>query len=145
MKYPLYIISAAAALFSLTACSDVLDKHSSAYDSDGYYRSDAGLDEGVTAIYRIVPFAQNWDVPPTMVQDIYTANGLQETENRTIGAGGGLTRDLSILTGPDTGALLPELMQCLKAQKAMTKKCRPTTAVVKPKQKCSALMLTTTW
>ena len=93
MKYPLYIISAAAALFSLTACSDVLDKHSSAYDSDGYYRSDAGLDEGVTAIYRIVPFAQNWDVPPTMVQDIYTAYGLQETENRTIGAGGGLTPD----------------------------------------------------
>lgn len=93
MKYPLYIISAAAALFSLTACSDVLDKHSSAYDSDGYYRSDAGLDEGVTAIYRIVPFSLNWDVPPTMVQDIYTAYGLQETENRTIGAGGGLTPD----------------------------------------------------
>ena len=93
MKFSLYTIGAAVAIFSLTACSDVLDKYSSAYDSDGYYRTDAGLDEGVTAIYRIVPFAQNWDVPPTMVQDIYTAYGLQETENRTIGAGGGLTPD----------------------------------------------------
>lgn len=95
MKHPLYIISAAVLIFSLTACSDILDKYSSAYDSDGYYKTDAGLDEGVTAIYRIVPFNQNWDVPPTMVQDIYTAYGLQETENRTIGAGGGLTPDQS--------------------------------------------------
>lgn len=93
MKHSLYIISAVAAIFSLTACSDFLDKKSSAYDSDGYYLTDAGLDEGVTAIYRLVPFNLNWDVPPTMVQDIYTAYGLQETENRTIGAGGGLTPD----------------------------------------------------
>ncbi|MDE5568460.1 MAG: RagB/SusD family nutrient uptake outer membrane protein [Muribaculaceae bacterium] len=94
MKYPLYIISALA-ISSLSSCSDYLDKHSSAYDSDGYYMTDAGIAEGVTGVYRIVPFALNWEVPPTMVQDIYTAYGLQETENRTIGAGGGLTPDQS--------------------------------------------------
>jgi len=95
MKRILYILAAAATLLSLSACSDILDKHSTAYDSDGFYKSDAGLKEGVTGIYRLVPFNQNWDVPPTMVQDIYTAYGLQETENTTIGAGGGLTPDQS--------------------------------------------------
>ena len=94
MKKSIYILFVAAAS-SLASCSDFLDKHSSAYDSDGYYKTDAGLDEGVTAIYRIVPFNLNWDVPPTMVQDVYTAYGLETTENRTIGAGGGLTPDQS--------------------------------------------------
>lgn len=95
MKSKLYILAAATALFSLTGCSDFLDKHSTAYDSDGFYKSEYGLEQGVTGIYRLVPYNQNWDVPPTMVQDIYTAYGLQETENTTIGAGGGLTPDQS--------------------------------------------------
>ncbi len=79
----------------MTSCADFLDKHSTAYDSDGFYKSERGMEEGVTGIYRLVPYNQNWDVPPTMVQDIYTAYGLQETENTTIGAGGGLTPDQS--------------------------------------------------
>lgn len=94
MKKSLYILTVAtAALFS--SCSDFLDKHSTAYDSDGFFKSEKGLEEGVTGIYRLVPFNLNWDVPPTMVQDVYTAYGLQETENTTIGAGGGLTPDQS--------------------------------------------------
>ncbi|MDE5555421.1 MAG: RagB/SusD family nutrient uptake outer membrane protein [Muribaculaceae bacterium] len=95
MKRNIYIGAAAAALISLTSCSDFLDRHSSAYDSDGFYKSEMGLEQGVTGVYRLVGFNQNWDVPPTMVQDIYTAYGLQETENTTIGAGGGLTPDQS--------------------------------------------------
>lgn len=76
---------------AFTSCSDFLDRHSAAYDSDGFYKSPQGLEQGVTAVYAIVPFNQNWDVPPTMVQDLYTAYALQETENTTIGAGAGLT------------------------------------------------------
>ncbi len=95
MKQKLYIWAAATALISMTSCADFLDKHSTAYDSDGFYKSERGMEEGVTGIYRLVPYNQNWDVPPTMVQDIYTAYGLQETENTTIGAGGGLTPDQS--------------------------------------------------
>ncbi len=93
MKRKIYAWAAAAALISLTSCSDFLDRHSTAYDSDGFFKSEKGLEEGVTAIYRLVPFDLNWDVPPTMVQDVYTAFALQETENTTIGAGGGLTPD----------------------------------------------------
>lgn len=95
MKRNLYIGAAAAALISLTSCSDFLDRHSTAYDSDGFYKSEMGLEQGVTGVYRLVGFNQNWDVPPTMVQDVYTAYALQETENTTIGAGGGLTPDQS--------------------------------------------------
>lgn len=95
MKRKLYIWAAAAALMSLTSCSDFLDRHSTAYDSDGFYKTDAGIEQGVTGIYRLVGFSLNWDVPPTMVQDVYTAFALQETENTTIGAGGGLTPDQS--------------------------------------------------
>ncbi len=95
MKKSLYTLAAVAATVLMSSCSDFLDKHSTAYDSDGFYRSEAGLEEGVTAVYRLVPFNQNWDVPPTMVVDLYTAYALQETENTTIGAGGGLTPDQS--------------------------------------------------
>lgn len=95
MKSKLYILAATAALFSLTGCSDFLDQHSTAYDSDGFYKSEYGLEQGVNAVYRLVPYDQNWAVPTTMVQDLYTAYALQETENTTIGAGGGLTPDQS--------------------------------------------------
>jgi hypothetical protein len=80
---------------ALSSCADFLDRHSTAYDSDGFFKSEYGLEQGVTGIYRLVPFNLNWDVPPTMVQDVYTAFALQETENTTIGAGGGLNPDQS--------------------------------------------------
>lgn len=95
MKKTIYNIVLTAAAISLTGCSDFLDKHSTAYDSDGFFKSEKGLEEGLTGVYRLVPFSLNWDVPPTMVQDVYTAYALQETENTTIGAGGGLTPDQS--------------------------------------------------
>ena len=96
MKRNIYILSALlAGAVGLTGCSDFLDKQSAAYDSDGFYRTDAGLDEGVTGAYALVPFNLNWDVPPTMVQDVYSPYALQDQENTTIGAGGGLTPDQS--------------------------------------------------
>lgn len=93
MKQTIYSIVLTLSAVAFTGCSDFLDKHSTAYDSDGFYKSEKGLEEGVTAIYRLVPYNQNWDVPQIMVQDLYTAFALQETENTTIGAGGGLTPD----------------------------------------------------
>ena len=93
MKKTLYTALLAATALSLTACSDFLDKKSSAYDSDGFYQSEAGLDEGVTGIYRVVPYNQNWDVPAPAMQDVYSPYGLQDEENTTISAGPGLTPD----------------------------------------------------
>lgn len=90
-----FIYTAIAAAFALTtvSCSDFLDKKSSAYDSDGFYQQEAGLDEAVTAIYRGLLYEQNWAVPAVMVQDMYCPYGLQDQENTTISAGPGLTPD----------------------------------------------------
>lgn len=93
MKRKLYIWAAAAALISLTSCSDILDKHSAAYDSDGFYKTDRGLEEGVNGVYRLVPFELNYLTPMVLVQDGYSAFALEYQENNTIGAGGGLTPD----------------------------------------------------
>ena len=77
----------------MASCSDFLDKKSTAYDSDGFYESEAGMDEGVTGIYAAVPYNQNWDVPAPVMQDVYSPYGLQDEENPTISAGPGLTAD----------------------------------------------------
>ena len=60
MKRNIYILSALlAGAVGLTGCSDFLDKQSAAYDSDGFYRTDAGLDEGVTGAYALGYFPEN--------------------------------------------------------------------------------------
>lgn len=95
MKKTIYSILAACSVLSMASCSDFLDKKSSAYDSDGFYQSEAGLDEGVTGVYSIIGYNQNWDVPCPLMQDVYSPYGLQDEENTTISAGGGLTPDQS--------------------------------------------------
>lgn len=93
MKKLIYISFFAAAAFAVTSCSDFLDKKSTAYDSDGFYQSDAGLSDGLTAVYRLLLYDQNWNVPQCAMQDVYSPYGLEAEENNTIGAGGGLTPD----------------------------------------------------
>ena len=93
MKKTLYTAFMAVAALSLGSCSDFLDKESTAYDSDGFYKSEAGMNDGVTAIYRLVPYDQNWAVPVAVMQDVYCPYGLMADENNTISAGGGLTPD----------------------------------------------------
>ncbi|MCM1067453.1 MAG: RagB/SusD family nutrient uptake outer membrane protein [Muribaculaceae bacterium] len=95
MKKTLYTAILAVAALSTVSCSDFLDKKSTAYDSDGFYESEAGLDEGVTAIYRTLVYDENWAVPQIMVQDVYSPYACQFTENNTISAGPGLTPDQS--------------------------------------------------
>ena len=93
MKHTISTVILAAAAIALPSCSDFLDKKSSAYDSDGFYLSDAGLNDGVTAIYRNLQYDQNWDVPQVVMQDVYCPYALEANENNTISAGGGLTPD----------------------------------------------------
>ncbi len=95
MKRKLYTWAAVTALISLTSCSDILEKHSTAYDSDGFYKTEMGMEQGLNGVYRLVPFEMNYLTPPVLVQDGYTAFALQYQENNTIGAGGGLTPDQS--------------------------------------------------
>ena len=95
MKKTIYTAICAVAALSLGSCSDFLDKKSTAYDSDGFYESDAGISDGVTATYRLVPYDQNWAVPQAVMQDVYCPYSMQDEENNTISAGGGLNPDHS--------------------------------------------------
>lgn len=98
MKKTLYTAIIAVAALSLSSCSDFLDKKSTAYDSDGFYESEAGLNEGVTGIYRTLVYDENWAVPQIIVQDVYSPYACQFVENNTISAGPGLTPDQSYVS-----------------------------------------------
>ena len=86
-----YILASAA--IAVVGCSDFLDKDNPAYDNVGFYKSEAGLKEGVTGTYQKLYFDMNWSVPACIVLDHYTAYGLEQDENKSIGAGGALNPD----------------------------------------------------
>jgi hypothetical protein len=85
-------------MFSLVSCSDYLDRKSSAFETDGFFETEEGMEEGVTGVYNKIPYDMNWGVPAVMVVDGYTPYGLQNEENTTIGAGNGLTPDQSYVS-----------------------------------------------
>lgn len=93
MKKILYSIVAGSLLIGASSCSDFLEQKNPAYDSDGFFTTEAGLKQGVTSVYDIIYYGQNFRVPANMVMDMYTAYGLQDVENVTIGAGAGLNPD----------------------------------------------------
>ena len=76
-----YILASAA--IAVVGCSDFLDKDNPAYDNVGFYKSEAGLKEGVTGTYQKLYFDMNWSVPACIVLDHYTAYGLEQDENKT--------------------------------------------------------------
>lgn len=80
-------------MIAATGCSDFLDQKSPSYDTDGFFTSEAGLKQGVTGVYDMIYYGQNFRVPANMVMDMYTAYGLQDVENVSIGAGAGLNPD----------------------------------------------------
>jgi len=85
-----------AVLFTILgffSCADFLDQKNPAYDSEGFYTTETGLKEGVTGIYSLLYFDMNWSVPACIVLDHYTAYGLEQDENNSIGAGGTLNPD----------------------------------------------------
>ena len=77
----------------VSSCADFLDQENPAYDAEGFYATEAGLKEGVTGIYPLLYFDMNWAVPACIVLDHYTAYGLEQDENSSIGAGGTLNPD----------------------------------------------------
>ncbi len=87
------IIASLAIVFGMSSCADFLDRTNPAYDAEGFYSTEAGLKEGVTGIYPLLYFDMNWAVPACIVLDHYTAYGLEQDENRSIGAGGILNPD----------------------------------------------------
>ncbi len=96
MKKKLIIYNLTAVLFTIlgfTSCTDFLEQENPAYDSEGFYTTEAGLKEGVTGIYSLLYFDMNWSVPACIVLDHYTAYGLEQDENNSIGAGGTLNPD----------------------------------------------------
>ena len=89
MKKFFYIFALMGLMFA-SSCSDFLDKQNPAYDSNGFYKTEAGLKEGTTGVYSLLYFDMNWKVPAAIVLDHYTGYGLEQDENLSIGAGGSL-------------------------------------------------------
>lgn len=120
MKKTIYTAFLAAAALLASSCSDFLDKKSSAYDSDGFYESEAGLNEGLTAVYRAVSYDQNWGVAQVHMQDVYCPYGLQNIQNNTISAGPGLTPDESYVKSYWNGhfAAVTRANNCISGAKA---------------------------
>ena len=98
MKKISIIIALMSVMLGTVSCSDFLDKKNPAYDTDGFYKTEKGLQEGVTGVYNLLYFDMNWSVPACIVLDHYTAYGLEQDENMSIGAGGTLN--------PDNGKIL---------------------------------------
>ena len=78
-----YILASAA--IAVVGCSDFLDKDNPAYDNVGFYKSEAGLKEGVTGTYQKLYFDMNWSVPACIVLDHYTAYGLERKQEHRRG------------------------------------------------------------
>ncbi|MCI1779887.1 MAG: RagB/SusD family nutrient uptake outer membrane protein [Bacteroidales bacterium] len=74
----------------VASCSDFLNKHPYSYTSKGFYNTEEGLRDGVTGIYPLLYINLNWSVPFPIVLDAYTPLGLENAQNTTISAGGGL-------------------------------------------------------
>lgn len=87
------VVIALGLMLGFSSCSDFLDQDNPAYDAEGFYTTESGLKEGVTGIYPLLYFDMNWAVPACIVLDHYTAYGLEQDENRSIGAGGSLNPD----------------------------------------------------
>ena len=81
------------AIMGFSSCADFLDQNNPSYDAEGFYATEAGLKEGVTGVYSLLYFDMNWSVPACIVLDHYTAYGLEQDENNSIGAGGTLNPD----------------------------------------------------
>lgn len=92
-KISYYLLATILLASVCTSCSDFLDQKNPAYDADGFYSTEEGLKEGVTGIYPLLYFDMNWSVPACIVLDHYTAYGLEQDENMSIGAGGTLNPD----------------------------------------------------
>ncbi|MDD2960703.1 MAG: RagB/SusD family nutrient uptake outer membrane protein [Muribaculaceae bacterium] len=87
------IFTLIALALTVGSCSDFLDRENPSYDAEGFYTTESGLKEGVTGIYPLLYFDMNWAVPACIVLDHYTAYGLEQDENSSIGAGGTLNPD----------------------------------------------------
>lgn len=84
----------------IASCSDFLDRQSPAYDSDGFYETEAGLRDGVVGIYNCVYMDGNvfaYYCPTLIYMDHFTGLCVERTENTTIGAGAGCTPDKSTI------------------------------------------------
>ncbi|MCH4100412.1 MAG: RagB/SusD family nutrient uptake outer membrane protein [Prevotella sp.] len=88
------------ALLSLTvtSCSDFLDKEPYCYTSAGFYETETGLEDGAVGIYPLLYINLNWGVPFPAVLDEYTPMALENAQNTTIGAGGGLNASNGVIS-----------------------------------------------
>lgn len=85
-----YLATAAIALSS-ASCSDFLEKENPAYSANGFFKTEAGLKEGVTACYTAMLARQQYITPACVVIDNYSPYGMDMFENNSLSDGNGIT------------------------------------------------------
>lgn len=93
MKKILFNILSLMIVVMLAACSDFLDKKSSAYSTSGFYQSEAAIKSGAEGVYNYLYLEVGYAIPFNISFDHYTGMAMERNENTTVGAGGGLNPD----------------------------------------------------
>jgi len=83
---------------TLISCSDFLERESTDYSSDGFYKSEAAVKDGVSGCYSLL-YIENmgYKIPSVSFLDHYTGMAMERTQNTSIGAGGGLNADNAVV------------------------------------------------
>lgn len=82
----------------LGACSDFLDREPNSYTSEGFFKSEAAIRDGVAGIYNLT-YMERIVVPAVTRNDYWSPTFCERAQNTTINAGGGMNPDQSeILT-----------------------------------------------
>lgn len=68
-------------------CSDFLDQKNPAYSANGFFKTEAGLREGVTGCYTMMLGRQHWNTPTCVVIDNYSPYGMDMFENNSLSDG----------------------------------------------------------
>ncbi len=83
--------------FVLTSCEDFLDKTPNNYSSSGFYRSEAAVKNGLTGIYQGLYIDLAGRLPFNVMLDHWTGLSAERVENTTVGAGGALNPDNTVV------------------------------------------------
>lgn len=81
------------------SCSDFLDRADTNdnYTSEGFFNNETSIKEGITGIYANMYMNLAYNIPHVVSLENFTGLALERNENTTIGAGGGLNPDNSVI------------------------------------------------
>lgn len=90
ITHSILVLFLSAGMFS---CTEFLDREPTNYSSEGFYKSEAAVEDGVSGVYSALYIDLSYNLPFNILLDHWTPLALERAENTTIGAGGTLNPD----------------------------------------------------